>query len=97
MSRNNQAVKIDSSIIPEPSDALKSFEDHGGHITLFSPFGHDPLESHSNLYQERESKFIDQYPEFGLFFYSVVNGDYSMFRQGLLCFIVISKELEAQI
>ena len=97
MQRNNQTVQIDPSLLPEPVDALQLFKAHGGHITVFSPFGQDPLENHPEHFQERESKFFECYPDFGPFFHSVVNGDYSLFREGLLYFIDTSKQLVAQL
>ncbi len=58
MQSNNQAVRIDSSVILEPLDALKLYEEHGGQITTFSPFGQDPLEDHSDLFKnENPSSF----------------------------------------
>ena len=95
MQRNNQVVRIDPYLVLESEDALQLFETNGGNITLFSPFGKDPFDDHPEVAQERESKFLEQYPDFGPFFYSVVNGDYKLFREGLLHFIDISKQLES--
>ena len=97
MRRNNQAVLIDPSLLPEPADAITRFSAHGGSITLFSPFGKDPLEDHEELCEEREQNFLLQYPEFGPFFHTVVNGEFSLFREGLLFFIDLSQQLEHSI
>ena len=97
MRRNNQAVLIDQSLVPEPADAITRFSTHGGRITLFSPFGKDPLESHQELCEEREHKFLQRYPDFGPFFHTVVNGDFLLFHEGLLFFIDLSQQLEHSI
>ena len=96
MQSNNQTMEIDGTLLPEADDALQLFEAHGGHITVFSPFGQDPLENRPDLNSKRESMFLEHYPDFGQFFHTVVNGDYTLFRAGLLCFINVSKQLEAQ-
>ena len=95
MTRNNQAVPIAPSLVPEPAEAPTRFTSHGGTITLFSPFGKDPLESHQELCEERQQKFMQHYPEFGPFFNTLVNGDFTLFREGLLFFIDLSKQLES--
>ena len=94
MRRNNHAVPIDPRLLPERDDAIQQFESFGGHLTLFSPFGRDPLEGRMDLTNRREAEFQGRYPDFGSFFYTVVNSDYSLFRQGLMYLIDISKHLE---
>ena len=49
------------------------------------------------MQQEREVQFYRQYPDFGPFFYNVVNGDYTLFREGLLFFLDINIQLLHQI
>ena len=95
MRRNDNTVQISSSLIPEPDEAVQLFESKGGHITLFSPFGRDPLETRPDLYSQRNLKFIERYSDFQPFFHTVVNGDYSLFREGLLYFISVSKQYES--
>ena len=96
MERNNQAVHIDPHQLPSPDVAVQMFEANGGHLTIFSPFGNDPLKDHMRLAAEREEKFHEQYPEFQPFFSTVVNGDNSLFRSGLLYFIQLSKHFEVE-
>lgn len=73
------------------------FQTQGGHVTVFSPFGRDPLENYPDLIAEREAKFNEHYTDFAPFFYTVVNGDNSLFRTGLLQFIEISKQTVLEI
>ena len=94
MERNCQAVRIDSRHLPTPQEAVQMFEAHGRHLTLFSPFGQDPLAGNSQLIAEREDKFREKYPDFTTFFSTVVNGDNSLFRSGLLYFIQLSRQFE---
>lgn len=93
MTKNNQTVTIDPLLVPDSQLALKQFQSHGGHITEFSSFGHDPLEGNLELFRQRESKFLERYSDFGPFFHKIVNGDYSFFHDGLLYFIDVSKQL----
>ena len=64
-----------------------------GHITHFSGFGEDPLVNNTILSHQREVEFHQRYPNFDLFFHKVVNGDDSVFREGLLYFIQITQTL----
>lgn len=95
--RNNNATLIDPRLLPERDDAVQHFESFGGHLTQFSPFGHDPLEDRADLVDQRETEFYGRYPDFGPFFYTVVNSDYLLFCQGLMALIDISKRLETQL
>lgn len=97
MHRNNQVVCVDPVVVPEPEDAVQQFESHGGHLTLFSPFGQDPLGERVDLVALREGEFHQQYPDFTSFFHTVVNNDYSRFREGLLFLIDVSKRLESSL
>ena len=97
MHRNNQVMPLDPALVPEPEDAVQQFEAHGGHLTLFSAFGRDPLEDREDLIKAREEDFYRKYPDFGCFFYTVVNNDYALFREGLLFFIDVSKRLECEL
>ena len=64
---------------------------HMADTLLFSaPCGQDPLIRDLRLSTEREEKFNEQYPDFAPFFHSVVNGDNTLFRSGLLYFFQLS-------
>lgn len=97
MCENYQARRLDDSVIIEPNDAVTQFESFGGRLTIFSPFGEDPLKESMQLSSRREEEFKERYPDFSQFFYRIVNGDNSLFREGLLFFIDISKRLEASV
>lgn len=97
MQRDNQAVQIEPRFVPEPSDAVEQFESLGGHLTLFSPFGDDPLKDRADLISQRETEYFAHYPDFGPIFHGVVNGDHNPFRCGLLFLIQLSKRLESQL
>ena len=95
MRRNDRTVRVDSSLVPEPRDAVAQFESLGGHLTLFSPFGEDPLKDRADLISQRETEYFVQYPDFGPIFHTLVNGDSNLFRCGLLLLIQVSKRLES--
>lgn len=97
MHQNDQTVKVDPSLVPTVEDALQMFESNGGHITRFSEFGRDPLAHYPQLIQQRESSFLQFYPDFGPLFHTGVNGNTSLFKAALLCFIHVSKQLESQL
>lgn len=90
-------MNVDSRMVPDTSDAVQQYESHGGHLTLYGTFGHDPLNVREDLVQQRESIFRENFPDFGPFFYGVVNNDDSFFRQGLLYLIELSRQLLSQL
>jgi len=73
------------------------YESQGGHLTLLSEFGEDPLSSRNDLLQLREARFFEDYPRFDEIFYGVVNNDKTLFREGILHLINISMQLTAQL
>ena len=93
MFNNNQAAQIDSRLIPQVESAVREFETNGGQLTVFSSFGEDPLQGSPTLAAQREAEFYRHHPDFQEFFHTVVNGDYFLFREGILCFIDISTRL----
>ena len=93
MSENNQVVPVPLHTLPEATDAIQSFEDLGGHLTLFSPFREDPLQGRPHMMSQRETLFRERYPAFDAFFHTVANSDTSLFSAGLLFFISVSKHV----
>ena len=94
---NNQTAQVDPSLIPDAESAVEEFEGTGGHLTVLSSFGEDPLQRNPNLVVQREAEFYGRYPDFSQFFYTAVNGDFFLFREGIIFFINLSKTLETQL
>ena len=97
MTQNNQAKPVDPSLIPNSDNAIRMYESYGGHITLWSDFGKDPLSDRRDLSNMREDKFFEQYPRFDEIFHTIVNNNGTLFHDGLLCFIDVSMQLAAQL
>ena len=94
---NNHTVQIDHTLIPDFESAVAEFEGTGGQLTVLSSFGEDPLQRNPNLVAQKEAEFYGRYPDFSQFFHNAVNGDYFLFREGILFLINISKTLETQL
>ena len=94
MDTNNRAARIDLQFVPLPEDAARQYKEAGGHLTHFSKFGDDPLESNAILVNLREEEFHHRYPVFNPFFFNLVNGDDSLFHEGLLYFIRTTHKLQ---
>ena len=84
---------LDPSVVSEVDDAVREMESLGSRLTQFSGFGIDPFKGEPALVEEREYIFKQAYPDFGVFFHSVVNNDYLPFQQGLLFFIEKTRDL----
>ena len=97
MLQANGAVGIQSSIIPNVTDAVREYEELGGNLTVFSSYGEDLLKDRQDLIQERERIFTVRYPDFGIFFYTIVNNNDVLFRNGLLYLIRINNVLSKQL
>ena len=89
MHRCNQVMPVDSSLVSDPKEAVQRFESHGGHLTLFSPFGQDPLKGRDDLMRANNEEIYEKYPDFARFFSSVANNDYTLFREGLLFLLML--------
>ena len=76
---------------------MYDFEENGGHLTIFSSFGEDPLQGNPYLVAQRETEFYRRYQDFRNFFYTVANGDFVLFREGILYLIAISSNLFTQL
>ena len=96
MAEDNCAEQIDPALLPDCESAVNDFESQGGQLTIYNSFGEDPLHSHPALVAQREAEFYRHYPNFSDFFHTVVNGDFLLFREGILSFIEISKNLLMQ-
>lgn len=88
MISNNQVDRIDPSIVPTAAEALRSFEEDGGHISHESSFGEDPLAGDTSLIKLRDAQ---RYPTLDSFFHQLVNGDTNPFKEGLLFFIHLTQ------
>lgn len=97
MEESYGAMEVQPSIIPQVTNAVHEYEELGGRLTVFSNYGEDQLKPRQDLIQERERLFTVRYPDFGIFFYSVVNGDDVLFRNGLLYLIRINNVLAKQL
>ena len=91
------ATRIQNSEIPSATAALREYEACGGNLTVFNSYGIDQLKDRQDLIEERERLFRVRYPDFGVFFHSVVNGNNVLFRGGLLYLIRISNVLSKQL
>jgi len=90
-------LKLTLCLLPDVQSAVHDFEESGEHLTMFNCFGEDPLQRNLSLVAQREAEFHRRYPDFGNFFHTVVNGDYFLFREGILYFIAISTCLLTQL
>ena len=95
MRHANMAAVIDPSVLPEPTDAVQEMESLGSRLNQFSGFGIDPLQGNDHLLEERERLFKQRYPDFGPFFYSVINHNFQPLQQGLLFFIEKTMQLSS--
>ncbi|XP_019850818.1 PREDICTED: uncharacterized protein LOC109581282 [Amphimedon queenslandica] len=97
MLRATHVAPIDPNILPETEVAVQQMESLGSHLTRFSPFGQDPLEGHGHFCRQRDEQFEARFPNYDDFFHSVANSDFTLFRQGLLYTIEITRHLELQL
>lgn len=79
--------------MPTPEDATCEFERMGGSLTIFSPFGTDPLQHRQDLVGARETEFFRHVSDFSRIFHSLVNGNDRLFRDGLKLFIDLTFRL----
>ena len=86
-------TKLRSSDIPTTDEAVRQFTALGGRLTIYSPFGEDPLESRPDLIAQRDAQYISCVPSFATIFHAIVNGDERQFQDGLKMFIQLTEQL----
>ena len=67
-----------------PAEALERYRQAGGRITDPTYFGTDPLMADNSKLEMREQAFRARFPSFEPVFHTLVNGNGSMFQEGLL-------------
>ena len=87
----NRTSQVAQTSVPTPEEAVSQFEREGGNLTLFSPFGADPLADSPVLFRRRHAEFISRFPSFDHIFHSVVNGNNALFRDGLKYFLELTE------
>ena len=90
--RKNLARSVAPSDIPLPQEAVDQFHSGGGQLTLFSPFGTDPLDGDEDLVAERERRLQAGVSNFASVFHSLVNRNDQSFRDGLKLFLRVTQE-----
>lgn len=93
MARSNKAQRVTNSVLPSPGAAVHMYTSSGGNLRDPGPFGIDPIDTNSSKTNIRSSAFSEKFPSFSNIFHEVVNGNSSIFQQGLLFFINITKRL----
>ena len=95
MKQNNQTIFIDPQLVKDPCTILEEYTSLGGNITRFSLFGQNPLKDQPSLATKRDGIFFERYPSFEPFFHSAVNGDFSLFKEGLSFLIYVTTNLSS--
>ena len=86
-------AKIDIAHVPSPDEEVRQFTQDGGDLTLWSPFGSDPLAQSPQLQYQRQEDFNKYIPDFSVPFHQLVNGDPECFQRGLKQNINITETL----
>ena len=76
---NARTRRLPSEIIPDAHIATSKFVDMGGHLTLESHFGNDPLAGRDGLIAERNRQFHLQYPDLSMVFHAISNNNCNPF------------------
>ena len=92
--RNNNRVKVVNPIdLPGVSAAIQMYQQAGGNLRDPHSVGTDALTDVKRGI--RNQVFSGRYPSFELIFSRLVNGDSTMFRNALICFIDITYRLSS--
>ena len=93
MRSNYNTSPVHEDIIPSPEQAVQQYHSLGGHLTILSHFGTDPLGDLDGQRLERDERLQANILDFPTIFYKLVNGNDVPFRNGLKCFIDLTKRL----
>lgn len=93
MQVDNRTKKLTGRALLAPADVALLYRQNGGHLTDPTFFGQDPLAGDQQKYSIREEAFATKFPSFDPMFHQTVNGNDHLFREGLKCFIDITRRL----
>eukprot|EP00731_Ephydatia_muelleri_P029398 Em0020g1042a len=90
---NARTRRLPSEIIPDAHFATSQFVDMGGHLTLESHFGNDPLAGRNCLIAERNRQFHQQYPDLSMVFHAISNNNCNPFIESVKLYIHLTEAL----
>ena len=94
--RTNRLTPIDQNNVPHAEEAVAIYETtYNGTLTEEPRFGQDPLENSRDLCNQRDTIWHQQF-KIDQIFYQVVNGSCNEFRNAILTFIEITRNLSNQ-
>ena len=93
MSQNNRVALVDPAVLPSVSEAYQHYTSLGGTLTEPHNFGVDPLQGNGHLQQVRHDLFKEKFSKFDPLFSSIVNGDCSPLKEGLIFYMEVTKRL----
>ena len=83
----------DMALVPSENEAVRLFKDDGGNLTIWSPFGEDPIRHSPVLLARREEEFNLHFPDISVIFHKLVNGDFENFKKAIQLFISVTESL----
>ena len=95
LQRSSRTVKLPEGIIPECEAAVAEFTSSGGHLTISSAFGNDPLANREDLLDERNQHFRQQFPDYSPVFHAISNGNCGPLAECIKLYICLTERLSA--
>ena len=90
---NARTRRLPSEIIPDAHIATSQFVDIGGHLTLESHFGNDPLAGRDGLIAECNRQFHQQYPDLSMVFHAISNNNCNPIIESVKLYIRLTEVL----
>ncbi len=91
--QNNHAATIDPSVVPDTLAGVSLYEREGGHLTMPSVYGRDPLSDSPGLLAQRKALMESNLPSPEQLFSWTVNGSYQPFGDSLKYMIDVTNRL----
>ena len=91
VSRSNLTT-LPMHYVPTTDQAIRLFIDNGGHLTLQSLFGVDPLSDFPQMQLLRERDFQSQYPSTANIFQDILHSNGSIFKDYIQYFIHLTEK-----
>ena len=90
---NTRVRSLPPEVVPDALIAASQFAEMGGHLTLESPFGNDPLAGRDGLIAECNHQFNQQYPDLSVVFHAISNNECSPFIESVKLYIRLTEAL----
>lgn len=79
----DRTIKVSQTVVPSVKEAVRLYEQQGGHLTMWPYYATDPLSGSQSLSDTRWEAFHHHFPDYIKMYEGIVNGSPLMFQNAV--------------